>query len=56
MRNIQIAAILGVFGILGFAESDTATEVFVGESGGFEVPEHLEPVLSWPPGSFVDCG
>jgi len=61
MRSVMIAAMLATGGSLAFAEYDADVVVVASENevvsyAGLDVPVYLEPVFSWPPGSFYDCG
>lgn len=61
MRSVMIAAMLATVGSLAFAEYDADVIVVASENGvvsyaDLHVPMYLEPVFSWPPGSFYDCG
>ncbi len=57
----MIATMLATAGSLAFAEDDADVVVVasvheVVPHAGLDVPVYLEPVFSWPPGSFYDCG
>ena len=61
MKSIMIALTLAAVGSVAFAQYDANTAVpgpehDVALYANPDVPEYLEPLFSWPPGSFVDCG